>query len=153
MLLDLTDDYSTLVQVMAWCRQAISHYLRQCWPRSISPYGVSKPQCVHNYQVDNHHRLPGPFCLSPIAPSACMKADIWTYTEKITLPELTHIQLEMHGCVQNAAATDALVLKHRGCWLNSHFTGPPPDKDYFSLWNTLDNIIKFWRKITQLFKG
>ena len=46
MSLDLTDDKSTLVQVMAWCRQATSHYLNQCWPRSVSPYGVIKPQWV-----------------------------------------------------------------------------------------------------------
>ena len=26
---------STLVQIMAWCCQATSHYLSQCWPRSI----------------------------------------------------------------------------------------------------------------------
>ena len=44
MPLDLNDDKSTLVQVMAWCRQATSHYLRQCWPRSMSPNGVTKPQ-------------------------------------------------------------------------------------------------------------
>ena len=31
MSLDFTDDQSTLVQVMAWCRQAASHYLNQCW--------------------------------------------------------------------------------------------------------------------------
>ena len=30
---DLTDDKSTLVQVMVWCHQAPSHYLSQCWPR------------------------------------------------------------------------------------------------------------------------
>ena len=36
--LDLSDDKSTLVQVMAWCRQAASHYLSQCWPRSMSPW-------------------------------------------------------------------------------------------------------------------
>ena len=41
---DLTDDNSTLVQVMAWCRQATSHYLSQCWPSSMSPYGVTRPQ-------------------------------------------------------------------------------------------------------------
>ena len=46
MSLDLTDDKSTLVQVMAWCRQATSHYLSQCWPRSLSPYGVTRPQWV-----------------------------------------------------------------------------------------------------------
>ena len=44
---DLTDDKSTLVQVMAWCRQAPSHYLSQCWPSSMSPYGVTRPQCVN----------------------------------------------------------------------------------------------------------
>ena len=43
MPLDFTDDKSTLVQVMAWCRQATSHCLSQCWPRSMSPYGVIRP--------------------------------------------------------------------------------------------------------------
>ena len=41
MLLDRTQDRSTLVQVMAWCRQATSHYLCQCWPRPISPCGAT----------------------------------------------------------------------------------------------------------------
>ena len=44
--LNLTDK-STLVQVMAWCRQATSHYLNQCWPRSMSPYGITRPQWVN----------------------------------------------------------------------------------------------------------
>ena len=44
--LDFTGDQSTLVQVMAWCRQATSHYLSQCWPRYMSPYGVTRPQWV-----------------------------------------------------------------------------------------------------------
>ena len=47
MSLDLSDDKSTLVQVMAWCRQATSHYLSQCWPRSLPPYGVTRPQFFH----------------------------------------------------------------------------------------------------------
>ena len=41
MPLDLTDNKSTLVQVMAWCRQATSHYLSQCWPISMSPLKFS----------------------------------------------------------------------------------------------------------------
>ena len=45
--LDLSDDKSTLVQVMAWCCQATSHYLNQCWPRSLSPYGVTRSQWVN----------------------------------------------------------------------------------------------------------
>ena len=47
MSLDFTDDQSTLVQVMAWCCQASSHYLSQCWPRSLSPYGVTRPERVN----------------------------------------------------------------------------------------------------------
>ena len=46
MSVDFPDDQSTLVQVMAWCRQATSHYLSQCWPRSLPPYGVTMPQWV-----------------------------------------------------------------------------------------------------------
>ena len=52
---DLTDDKSTLVQVMAWCRQATNHYLSQCWPSSMPPYGVTRPQWVkvtYNYPGD-----------------------------------------------------------------------------------------------------
>ena len=45
MSLDLTDK-STLVQVMAWCHQTISHYLNQCWPRSLPPNDVTRPQWV-----------------------------------------------------------------------------------------------------------
>ena len=44
MPMDLTDGKSTLVQVMAWCRQATSHYLSQCWPRSLSPHCFTRPQ-------------------------------------------------------------------------------------------------------------
>ena len=39
-------DYLTSAQVIAWCRQATSHYLSQCWPTSMSPYGVTSPQWV-----------------------------------------------------------------------------------------------------------
>ena len=31
---------------MAWCRQATSHYLSQCWLRFMSPNGVTRPQWV-----------------------------------------------------------------------------------------------------------
>ena len=43
---DLNDDKSTLVQVMAWCHKATSHYLNQCWPRSLPPYRVTRSQWV-----------------------------------------------------------------------------------------------------------
>ena len=43
---NLTDDKSTLVQVMAWCRLATSHYPNQCWFSSLSLYGVTRHQRV-----------------------------------------------------------------------------------------------------------
>ena len=49
MSLDFTEDQSTLVQVMAWCHQETSHYLKQCWPRSLTPHGVTRPQWVNNH--------------------------------------------------------------------------------------------------------
>ena len=57
MSLDLTDDKSTLVQVMAWCRQATSHYLSQWWPRSLSPYGVTGPQWVKEHVSRNVYKM------------------------------------------------------------------------------------------------
>ena len=45
------DDKSTLVQVMAWCRQATSHYLTQGWLSSLSQCGVTRPQWVNNAEV------------------------------------------------------------------------------------------------------
>ena len=45
--LDLSDEKSTLVQVMAWCRQATSQFLNQCWPRFLPPYSVTRPQWVN----------------------------------------------------------------------------------------------------------
>ena len=43
MPLDLTDDKSILVQVMAWCR---------FWPRSLSPYSAARPQWVNLYVLE-----------------------------------------------------------------------------------------------------
>ena len=47
MSLDFTNDQTTLVQAMAWCRQATSHYLNQCWPRPPLPYGVTRSEWVN----------------------------------------------------------------------------------------------------------
>ena len=46
-LLYLSDGKSTVVQVMAWCSLATSHYLDQCVPRSVSPYDTIRPQWVN----------------------------------------------------------------------------------------------------------
>ena len=42
---------------MAWCRQATSHYLIKCWPRSLSPYGITRPQWLNTLRLiqNDHH--------------------------------------------------------------------------------------------------
>ena len=52
-----TDEQSTFVQVMAWCHQATSYYLGQCSPRSMLPYGVTRPQWVKMI-IPFHNNLP-----------------------------------------------------------------------------------------------
>ena len=66
MPLDPTDEKSTLVQVMAWCRQAPSDYLSQCWPRSchqmVSLDRNELKKCIFplNLNFITHHQHPCP---------------------------------------------------------------------------------------------
>ena len=62
MPLDLNDDKSTLDQVKALCHQAPSHNLIQYWPKSKSPYGVTRPQWVKH--IDAETKL-SPFFWQP----------------------------------------------------------------------------------------
>ena len=43
---NLANEKSTLVPVRTWRCQATSHCVNQCWPRSMSPYHVTRPQWV-----------------------------------------------------------------------------------------------------------
>ena len=46
MVQDTTDNKSTLVPVLAWCHWSPSHYLNQCWPSFMMPYGIIWSQCL-----------------------------------------------------------------------------------------------------------
>ena len=39
---------------MAWCCQLTSHYLSQCWPRSVLSYGIMRPQWVNTLGPRQH---------------------------------------------------------------------------------------------------
>ena len=54
MSVDLTDEKSTLVQVIAWFHQATNHYLSHCWHRSMSPYGISRLQWVKTLRPEQN---------------------------------------------------------------------------------------------------
>ena len=48
---NLTNESSTLVQVVALCHQVRNYYPSQCWPRFMWPFWVTRPQWVEpNYQ-------------------------------------------------------------------------------------------------------
>ena len=56
MTLNTFDDKSRLVQVMACCRQAPSHYLSQWWPRSMSLNKCNPIQTVSPYGITIGHK-------------------------------------------------------------------------------------------------
>ena len=75
MTLDFTDVQTTLVQVMAWCCQATSHYLSQRWPISLSPYGVTRPQWVKSTGHKTKLKITSPsadFLTPSGAPLCCL---------------------------------------------------------------------------------
>ena len=89
---DLIDNKSTLVHVMAWCRQTTSHYLDQCWPSSPTPYGIIRPQWVYKikpgttrvkqfvtiskqWQPEWHHSENSGLVAGP--PNECCKLHVW----------------------------------------------------------------------------
>ena len=42
-----SNEISRLVQVMSWCQHTPSHYLIQCWPRSMLPYSITRTQWIN----------------------------------------------------------------------------------------------------------
>ena len=80
---DLTDDKSTLVQVMAWCCQVTSHILSQCWPRCMSPNGVTRPQWL-KFRIGSNCQL----IISNFIEFTLLK------TSKLLLP-----QMVVHGVI------------------------------------------------------
>ena len=79
------DEKSTLVQAMAWFRQATSHYLSQCWLRSLSSYGVTRLQWVYATIIQRALPTPGAHWikLSPACISNLMPSKVW---DEITNP-------------------------------------------------------------------
>ena len=69
---NITNEKSTLVQVMAWCCQTTSHYLSQCWPRFMSPCSVTRPQWVKMNFVERKC-----FCFDYYVADRCCEASCW----------------------------------------------------------------------------
>ena len=93
---------------------------------------------------------------------------VWDYSQQETengprwgfsdLIELTPKHREPHGCVVSTVATDAPVLKHQAISIqNADYIFILFDQFHIKIlhlwWTALENKIKFWKKMTQLFKG
>ena len=83
---------------MAWCHQAPSHYLSQCWPKSLPPHGITKQLCCL-LAWPGHHQ---PW--------------YWQHLEFPTLKELTRVyhkqtptififQIDLTLCIDRTSAT------------------------------------------------
>ena len=69
---------------MAWCCQAASHNHSHCWPRSLSPYGITRPQWVHI------------FCLNQITSKDLFTSCWWM------MSYLTHWGWKMNICISKS---------------------------------------------------
>ena len=72
---DLTDDKSTLVQVMAWVPSGSKPLPDQCWPSCIYPYGITRGQWVEygRKSAENQIDVRGKFLLRQ-KPCACWRS-------------------------------------------------------------------------------
>ena len=114
---DLTDDKSTLVQVMAWYREATSHYLSQCWSRSMSPNGVTRLQWV---KVRESYLNLGALHVHLVNRNIVILYLIfrWIYSTGLPGDDYTKL-LPSYRSLHNAS----VVISHRYWQLNYHLVG------------------------------
>ena len=100
---ELINEKSILVQVMTWCCQQMSHYLSQCWPRSMPTYGITRLQSgkgkrKHNGQGDHYINSSPPSAayMPRRTGSALVQVMAWRRTGGKPLPEpmLIYCQLD-----------------------------------------------------------
>ena len=107
----------TLVQAMAWYRQAKSHYLNQCWPRIMSPYVVTRPQRVKLF-LNSRPRPRGQTlgCLSwdlfgrDISRAHCA---LLTHLGPLFLTIIIQASIWKRACVSN-------MIRVTLCWFANH---------------------------------
>ena len=121
MLWNTFDDKSKVVQLIAWYCQATSHYLNQCWPRSMSRHvislGPNKSTLVMlNFILNNikiYFRLLRSY---PDTELACRQLKLFLMEDKDSL------SLCLFSIVNNMAADDLAIRGARDqqpwCWLS-----------------------------------
>ena len=118
MSLNFSDDQSRLVQVMAWCRQATSHYLNQCWHRSLSPYGIIRPQWVNSPRQSNASVYCDIIGCDDVLSPVCPQFIIWTKADILLNGPLgTNFSESLRRIQFSYKKLICLVLSHLICML------------------------------------
>ena len=73
---------------MAWCHQATSHYLSQCWLRSLLPYDVTRAQWVKSLRL----RQNGRHFLDDIFKCIFLNENVWI-VPKISLNFIPEVRI------------------------------------------------------------
>ena len=140
---DLTEHKSTLVQVMAWCCQATSHYLSQCWPRSVSPYGVIRPQWVKlsDFIPQKYHSrvlVAGTFCFH-------LHQSWYTIYWYMYLPNFFKLHFPIFTCQMGLNQFKYFVLPYSitQYWFFENGKIPNFIKIFNSTTNSKDHVMKF----------
>ena len=107
---NLTNGRSTLVPVMARCRQETSHYLSQCWPRSMSPYGITRPQWVKFFHSTNTVAFTAWFTQSNITQST-HRSPIFNIPHWQCHSPVTNIKLLLTVMVISLQSTVVITVK------------------------------------------
>ena len=89
-------------RLMAWCSQATSHYLNQCWHRSMSPYGVTNNELKWSCCFQNPHKR---HLIAGLLGWA-MRCPLWVSYMIYILPQ------SLQWCVQYCVILDNITNAH-----------------------------------------
>ena len=114
---DLTNNTSTSVQVIVWCCQAPSHYLRQSWLRSVSPYGITMHLVMtyHQFNLHNHPSVHFSVVMYLMMPFSKWQCVVLSNCYWVCVPISTSIEIlpTNEFCLE-------LLKQNLGCWQVLH---------------------------------
>ena len=117
---------------MAWCHQATSHYLSQCGPSSMSPYGVTRPKWVTNLWTQDQIKLdltsPTTFNAQPCSGKISLPEPILTKPYDITSPQWvksytfhpSHNQISINGAKIISTHVISTIFFSPHHWVSCH---------------------------------
>ena len=76
---EFTDGKSTTILVMAWCHQAPSHYLNQCWPCFMTSLGTSDLDVKEKCLIDEKNLFVEQFCSQVASYIVFMPYSLWPH--------------------------------------------------------------------------